>query len=169
MEHTAPQAKDYSAVVTNPPDWPHLATSLSGLHRVLMERARKDYEQERGVHLGPGQLLHLLVTDPHFGWLRALSEVMVEIDVIAEGEASVMVEAAGAVRAVVENLLAVPKPGDTTSPFSDRLWPYVREDPHVAMALADVKRALQSWPPAAKLDVSAWMDQRKADPGKPSS
>jgi hypothetical protein len=105
------------------------------------------------------------VTDAHFGWLRALSEVMVEIDVIAEGEDSLKAEAAGAVRAVVENLLAVAKPGDTTSPFSDRLWPYVREDPHIAMALADVKRALQSWPPAAKVDVSAWLDQRKADPG----
>lgn len=147
-----------------PADFPHLAVSLRGLHRALMERARDDYEQQRGVKLGPGQLLHLLVTDPHFSWLRALSEVMVEIDVIAEGDASLRDEAAGAVRAVVENLLAVAKPGDTTSPFSDRLWPYVREDPHIAMALADVKRALKSWPAAAKIDTSAWMDQRKSNP-----
>ena len=147
-----------------PGDFPQLAGTLRGLHRALMERARDDYQQERGVNLGAGQLLHLLVTDPHFSWLRALSEVMVEIDVIAEGDASLRDEAAGAVRAVVENLLAVAKPGDTTSPFSDRLWPYVREDPHIAMALADVKRALQSWPPAAKIDTSAWMDQRKSNP-----
>jgi hypothetical protein len=129
-----------------------------------MERARRDYEDERGVSLGPGQLLNLLVTDAHFSWLRALSEVMVEIDVIAEGEESLKDEAAGAVRAVVENLLAVARPGDNTSPFSDRLWPYVREDPHIAMALADVKRSLQSWPAAAKIDASAWMDQRKSNP-----
>ena len=154
--------------MTNQADWPRLAATLRELHRVLMERARGDYEDERGVKLGPGQLLHLLVTDAHFSWLRALSEVMVEIDVLAEEEASVMAEAAGAVRAVVENLLAVAKPGDTTSPFSDRLWPYVREDPHVAMALADVKRALQFWPPAAKVDVSAWRERRQADPGAAS-
>ena len=66
---------------------------------------------------------------------------------------------------MVENLLAVAKPGDTTSPFSDRFWPYVREDPHIAMAFADVKRALQSWPPAAKVDSAAWLGRRQADPG----
>jgi hypothetical protein len=131
------------------PDWNQLATSLRGLHRTLMERARSDYEKERGVELGAGQLLGLLVNDPYFAWLRALSEVMVEVDMIAEGEDAVKAEAAGTVRGVVENLLAVAKPGDTTSPFSDRFWPYVREDPHIAMALADVKRALQSWPVAS--------------------
>ena len=139
------------------PDWSQLASALRGLHRTLMERARRDYEQERGVELGAGQLLGLLVNDPYFAWLRALSEVMVEVDMIAEGEDAVKAEAAGTVRGVVENLLAVAKPGDTTSPFSDRFWPYVREDPHIAMALADVKRALQAWPPAARV-TAPWKE-----------
>jgi len=63
-----------NGTMANGPDWPHLATTLRGLHRALMERARRDYEKARDIELGAGRLLQLLLSDPHFSWLRALSD-----------------------------------------------------------------------------------------------
>ena len=140
-------------------DWQTVARALRELHRALMERARREYESEHGEVLSAHQLLRLLTTDPYFDWLRSLSELMVDID-MARDEPAVMAELESAVRPSIEHILSSPdaKPAGA---FAQRYWPYVQDDPHVAMAHAAVKQAIASWPAPEKIDGSKRMSERE--------
>ncbi len=141
-------------------DWQNLARALRELHRALMEGARRDYEREHNVALSPVEQLRLLTTDPFFDWLRGLSELMVDIDLVHDAEAPVLVEIAPAVRAAVEHFLQPPKPSESGDAFARRYWPYLQHDPHVAMAHAGVRRALESWPRPQKTDAASLLHER---------
>jgi hypothetical protein len=137
--------------------WNDLAHALRELHRALMERARRDYESEHGAALSPGQLLELLTIDAQFAWLRGLSELMVDIDVVRDAERPVMDELASAVRGAIEHLLS--SPGAATG-FAQRYWPCVHDDPHVAMTHAEVKRVLSPWPRPPETDAASLLHER---------
>jgi hypothetical protein len=140
--------------------WQNLAGALRELHRALMERARRDYEHENGVVLNPGRFLQLLTTDPYFEWLRGLSELMVDIDVVHDAKSELIDEMASAVRAAVEHLIAAPKPPVSTHAFAEHYWPYVQDDPHVAMAHGGVKRALEPFPRLENADAARLLHER---------
>jgi hypothetical protein len=128
--------------MTDTTKWQDLAGALRELHRALMDYARRDYERAHGLKLTPGEQLRLLTTDPHFDWLRGLSELMVDIDLVHGAEAAVLEEMAPAVRAAVEHFIVPPQPPESGDAFAQRYWPSLHDDPHVAMAHAGVKRAL---------------------------
>ncbi len=88
----------------------NLGNSLRTLHRALVDRSRRDFERQRHAILGAGELLKLLTSDPHFAWLRELSELIVDIDIFLEVDPAPGEDDAAAVRAEVERLLA-PPPG----------------------------------------------------------
>ena len=88
----------------------NLGNSLRTLHRALVDRSRHDFERQRHAILGAGELLKLLTSDPHFAWLRELSELIVDIDIFLEVDPAPGEDDAAAVRAEVERLLA-PPPG----------------------------------------------------------
>ena len=138
--------------------WNTLAGALRELHRALMERARRDYEREHGV-VSPGELLQLLTTDPYFEWLRGLSELMVDIDLVRDAEPEFMDELSSAVRAAVEHVISAPKASEPHA-FAQHYWPYVQDDPHVAMAHAGVKRALDAWPRPHQDDAASLLHER---------
>ena len=142
------------------PQWDRLARALRELHRALMERARGDYEREHLVAVDPGQLLRLLTTDPQFAWLRGLSELMADIDIVRDSEADEAEEIAGGVRAAVEHFVGAPKSGAAGDAFAQRYWPYVQEDPHVAMAHGAVKQALGAWPRPPNDDAASLLHER---------
>jgi hypothetical protein len=142
------------------PDIRQLASALRELHRVLVERAKRDYETERYLTVAPGELLKLLTTDPQFEWLRGLSELMVDIDLVEDAKPPVVGELGGTVRAAVEHFITPPKAPESAHAFAQRYWPYVQEDPHVAMAHAGVKRALESWPKPEKADAASLLHER---------
>ena len=146
--------------MTETSDWQELANALRELHRTLMEHARRDYEREHGVALSPVEQLQLLATDPSFAWLRGLSELMVDIDLVHDAEPLVLAEMSPAVRAAVEHFIAAPNPPESGDAFAQHYWPYLRDDPHVAMAHADVKRTLASWPRPPKTDAASLLHER---------
>lgn len=141
-------------------NWQELASSLRELHRALMERARRDYERGHSVVLKPAELLQLLTTDPYFEWLRGLSELIVDIDVVGDSGPKLMDELSTAVRAAVEHFVAAPKVSDSGNSFAQRYWPYVHDDPHVAMAHAGVKQALEAWPRPIEEDAASLLHAR---------
>ena len=126
--------------------WDELRRALRELHRALVERASRDYvyAHERLSQPAPGELLQMLTKDPEFAWLRGLSELMVDIDTARDDDKG-RDEAALQVRSAVERFVS---PADTNSPdeFAQRYWPYVHQDPHVAMAHAAIKQAIAAWP-----------------------
>jgi len=143
-----------------PADWQQLASALRELHRAVMERARRDYEREHNVKLSPVEQLRLLTTDPYFDWLRGLSELMVDIDLVRDAEQTVLDELAPAVRAAVDHLVEAPNQSEPGGAFAQHYWPYVQDDPHVVMAHADVKRALAAWPRPQNTDAASLLHER---------
>ena len=152
--------------------WKNLASALRALHRALMEHAKLDYERQRGVVLNPTELLRLLTTDAHFAWLRGLSELMVEVDIIQDAGPDVMADMQAAVRQAVEHFIVAPA-APTTDPetgylgkpvsgdvFAQRYWPALQGEPHVAMAHAGVKQVLASWPLTEKTDAASRLHAR---------
>lgn len=95
--------------------WQNLASALRELHRTLMERAQRDYERENRLVSNPGEFLQLLATDPYFEWLRGLSELMVDIDVVRDTEPPLVDEMSAPVRAAVEHFISAPKTPQSAS------------------------------------------------------
>ena len=172
-----------------------LGAGLRTLHRVLVERSRRDFERQRHAILGAGELLKLLTSDAHFAWLRELSELIVDLDIFLEIDPVPGDDDAAAVRAEVERLLApppgiamaattdaapgaasqvprgleTPAPGATPgampggSPgegFGARYWPYVHDDPQVAIAHGEVKQALRRLPDPRDVDEAVVLHAR---------
>src|ERR1035437_3760098 len=104
--------------MTDTTDWQNLASALRELHRALMERARRDYEREHNVTLSPVEQLRLLTTDPFFDWLRGLSELMVDIDLVHDAEPLALAEISPAVRAAVEHFIVAPNPSESGDAFA---------------------------------------------------
>jgi hypothetical protein len=140
--------------------WQNLASALRELHRTLMECARREYERENRLVSSPGEFLQLLTTDPHFEWLRGLSELMVDIDVIRDSDPAVADEMSAAVRAAVEHFISAPKTPQSAHAFAQHYWPYVQDDPHVAMAHGGVKRALEALPRPENVDAASLLHER---------
>lgn len=134
--------------VPEPRHWDELRRALRDLHRALAERAGRDYvwSRERIDPLGRAELLQLLTTDREFAWLRGLSELMIDIDEAQEAEPAATEALAPGIRSAVERFVSPPASGAAPDAFAQRYWPYVQEDPHVAMAHAAVKRAIGAWP-----------------------
>jgi len=146
--------------MTDTTDWQNLARALRELHGALMERARRDYERKHNITLSPVEQLRLLTTDPFFDWLRGLSELMVDIDLERDAGPLALAEISPAVRSAVEHFIAAPNPPGSGHAFAQHYWPYLHDDPHVAMAHAGVKRALESWPRPQKTDATSLLHAR---------
>jgi hypothetical protein len=140
-------------------DWQTLASALRDLHRALIERARHDYQREHARMVEAGELLQLLTTDPYFEWLRGLSELMVDLDMIRD-EPELMQELATAVRPAVEYFLLPPRAKEGPHSFAERYWPYVQDDPRVAMAHGAVKQAIAKWPSTVASDAATLLHER---------
>jgi hypothetical protein len=151
-------------------DWKTLARALRQLHHALLQRARADYTREHGLaeEVGPGQLLMLATRDPGFAWLRSLSELMADIDDFQDqAEAMQDQELRGAIRAAVDGLLTPPADGTPATPFAERYWHYLRDDPEVTMAHAAVRQALQAWPAKSAGPVAPLAEHRRRIERKP--
>ena len=120
-----------------------IAGVLRDLHRALVQLVRNDYEREHGPVGGAGNLFRLLVHDPAFDWLHTLSELMVDIDELLDGDILTATDAA-AVRAEVETLVIAPV--GSTSEFSRRYLEALQADPSVVMTHARVRRTAAALP-----------------------
>jgi hypothetical protein len=136
-----------------------LGNALRTLHRALVNRARHDFEQERHAILGAGELLQLLTSDPHFAWLRSLSELIVDIDVFLEADPGPTDDEASIVRAEVQRLIS-PVTNATDADFASRYWEYVHADPQVAMAHGEVRQALDRLPDVTDVDEAQILHER---------
>jgi catechol 2,3-dioxygenase len=114
---------------------------LLHLHKVLLDDARAAYEMDRGRVPSNATLLQLVINDPWFAWLHALSELVVRIDQTVEHEAPATASDAGALVDQVERLLT---PSETGEAFAKRYFEALQRQPAVVLAHADVRRAIKS-------------------------
>jgi len=62
-----------------------LSVRLLRLHKVLLDRERRAWEEARGP-IAPGELLHLLIGGREFACLRSLSAMIARIDEAADAD-----------------------------------------------------------------------------------
>lgn len=137
-----------------------LGNALRALHRALVNRARQNFEQERHAVLGAGELLQLLTSDPHFAWLRSLSELIVDIDVFLEADPAPTDDEASVVRAEVQRLISPVTNAATDADFTGRYWEFVHAEPQVAIAHGEVRQALDRLPKVSEVDEAQILHER---------
>jgi hypothetical protein len=118
-----------------------LRVRLLHLHKVLLDDARVAYELDRGRVASVGHLLQLVINDPWFAWLHALSGLIVRIDEAVERESGATMAVAVALIDQVEQLLTASEDGDG---FPRRYFEALQRQPAVVLAHADVRRALKA-------------------------
>lgn len=118
-----------------------LRTRLLSLHKVLLDDTRVAYELDRGRVGSPGNLLQLVINDPWFAWLHALSELVVRIDQSLEQEVPTTNGDGAALADQVGRLLTASEDGDG---FARRYFEALQRQPAVVLAHADVRRALKN-------------------------
>jgi catechol 2,3-dioxygenase len=118
-----------------------LRVRLLQLHKVLLDDARVAYELDRGRVASPGHLLQLVIDDPWFAWLHALSGLIVRIDEGVGRESNATMADAVALVDQVGQLLTASEAGDG---FSRRYFEALQRQPAVVLAHADVRRALKA-------------------------
>jgi catechol 2,3-dioxygenase len=113
---------------------------LLHLHKVLLDDTRSTYEMDRGRVASNYALLQLVINDPWFAWLHALSELVVRIDQTVEPEAPATAADGTALVDQVERLLT---PSETGESFARRYFEALQRQPAVVLAHADVRRAIK--------------------------
>lgn len=61
------------------PDLADIRMRLLRLHRALLDAEKAEHERAHGA-ITPAAFLQLLIGDPRFSWLSALSELIVQLD-----------------------------------------------------------------------------------------
>ena len=115
-----------------------LSSRLVGLHSLLLDRERRAYETLHGS-VGARELLHLLINDEQFAWLRSLSTLMAQIDALVDaGEPLAAADAELLLRETYRLL----KSGDSGA-FHDKYRDALQESPDVVMAHAGISELLR--------------------------
>lgn len=109
-----------------------LSRRLLRLHKTLLDLQRHEYDADHLPPASGGELLNLVLHDPHFAWLRALSAIIVQVDDLAARDELATEEDARKQLAAVEALLRAS--GDETSPFGRRYRDALQASPDVVVA-----------------------------------
>ena len=115
-----------------------LSAGLMRLHSLLLDRERRDYENQYGT-VEPRELLQLLLHDENFAWLRSLSMLMARIDALVDADESVADDEAQGVLRETYRLL---KSGES-GVFQDKYRDALQESPDVVMAHAGISEMLR--------------------------
>ena len=118
-----------------------LRQGLLKLHKVLLDDAKAAYEMDRGSVGTSANLLQLVINDPWFAWLHALSELIVRIDDLVARDSPDTEADAVAFFDQVESLLTA---SETAEGFHRRYYEALQRQPAVVLAHGDVRRILRS-------------------------
>ena len=122
-----------------------LSTRLLHLHGVLLDRERRAYEEEHGS-VASRELLHLLLHDRRFAWLRSLSSMIANIDAVVDADEPIAPESARAAFREAYRLLKSDDSGD----FRAKYHLALQDSPDVIMAHAAVSRVLADADPTKR-------------------
>jgi hypothetical protein len=113
--------------------------SLLGLHKALIIAEQLTYERIHGRVGSTGQLLQLVLNDPWFTWLHPLSQMVIRIDELLDGEDE-------PTEVEVEHLLSdvrgLIRPSEEGDGFERSYYEALQRAPDVIFAHVEVKKLL---------------------------
>ena len=118
-----------------------LRHGLLRLHKALLDSERDSYERAHGRRItSRGELFQLVVGNDWFAWLHRVSELVVQIDEMLDGD-----EPATAIEAtrVIDQTRTLLRPSEEGTGFGKRYYEALQRDPEVVLAHAAVKKLLR--------------------------
>ena len=119
-----------------------LRHGLLRLHKTLLDWERGAYEQVHGRQSG-GELLKLLLDDPHFAWLRPMSQTIVRIDEMLDADTPPTAQEIADVFTAVNDMTSA---GDGREGAGQRYGEALQDSPEVVLAHRDVRDTLGARP-----------------------
>ena len=116
-----------------------LRNGLLALHKTLLDSERAMYEHDIARITSSGELLNLVINDPWFAWLHALSEFVVLIDETLDAEEPPQGMDAERLIAQAWELMA---PDENGKGFAKRYFEALQRDPDVVLAHARMRKVL---------------------------
>lgn len=120
-----------------------LRRALLQLHKVLLDWERGAWERARGSRVSGNELLQVILNDPQFAWLRAISELVVHIDEAIDHESP---ETPADVGAIVQHARTLVVPDENGSPYAQRYHTALQELPDAVLAHRAVTTILKQAP-----------------------
>ena len=114
-----------------------LRKALLHLHKVLLEIERIAYEHVHG-RVSAGELLKLLIQHEQFAWLHSISEIVVRIDELLDGEE----EADEQARLILSEARSLLVPAEDGTAFASKYYLALQQDPSAVLAHRAVKGVL---------------------------
>ena len=111
-----------------PREFAAVRRQVLALHRTLVEIERRDFERAHGRQ-SPAALLHNLIHDVTFAWLRPLTALLAQIDEVTESP-----EAEEAIKASVAELRELIRPDVAGSEFQQRYAALLQQHPELVVA-----------------------------------
>ena len=119
-----------------------LRRALLHLHKTLLDWERAAYERVRGRVAGH-ELLHVILSDPQFAWLRSISELVVRIDETIDQESP---ETPADTAAIFEQARLLIVPDEAGGPYAQRYHAALQENPDAVFAHRGVSAVLKNVP-----------------------
>jgi hypothetical protein len=116
-----------------------LRNGLLALHKTLLDSERAMYEHDIARITSSGELLNLVINDPWFAWLHALSEFVVLIDETLDAEEPPQGMDAERLITQAWELMA---PDENGKGFAKRYFEALQRDPDVVLAHARMRKVL---------------------------
>ena len=108
-------------------------------HKLLLDRERAEYEKTNEPIAGPGPFLALVLSDPHFAWLKQISTLVVEIDEALSRRSKAGQPEADALTAQARDIM---RPREHGTDFQMRYYKAVQESPYVVILQCRIERLL---------------------------
>jgi hypothetical protein len=123
-----------------------LREALVELHKAILDAQKIAYERAHGRVDSRGELLQLVVRDPEFAWIRALSALIAELDEWADSDQESRDREIAAVLGALRTLI---QPDGTNAEFTTRYWPLVEAAPEALVAHVRLWRLIAAERPGA--------------------
>ncbi len=117
--------------------------ALLRLHKALLENERENYERLHGRIETNYKFLDLLMRDPWFDWLHRLSELVVQMDEMLDGDEP---PAADSVSGVIDQARVLLVPAEVGPEFQRKYFSALQNSPDVVVTHAEAVKLLGKRP-----------------------
>ena len=124
-----------------------LRRTLLHLHKTLLDWEHAAYQRVHGRSVTGHELLHAILNDPQFAWLRPVSELIVRIDQALDVKAQEPDRRPVDVAAIFSQARALVAPDEEGSVYAKRYHTALQELPDAVFAHRAVADLLKTAPP----------------------
>lgn len=119
--------------------------ALLALQKEMIQILKDQFEKENGRSVAPAEWLQVLMMSQRYAWMRELTSLITDIDILTELE-TVTDPQAAVVRSEVERLLI---DGDESSEFSKHYKNLLRAESHLLLFHGQMKSSITPLPKKA--------------------